>query len=131
MRSSTDSTTLALGFVVGFFTGCCGIVMSALAFPRYLPGAVLGLGVRIGLAMLFALGEVSASADIDVSQWGRHVPWELVGAFVIGTVAVTAFVAGIFWVLDGFDDDDDDDDDDEDSQGRPQRHSGSYVTYTR
>ena len=129
MQRSTDATTMILGFGVGFFTGCCGIVAAAFLFPRYLPGALMGFGARFLLAIVWAAtSSVPGTVQTLQVDGGRELPWELIGAFVIATVALTAFVAGLIWVVDGFYGQDDDDDD---HPGGQAQDPHSYVTYTR
>lgn len=135
-----ETTTLLLGAILGFVTGCCGLVVTALFFRRYVPGVLLGVGGRLVLAVCMGLsvdtgpgGAFESMPSLDQLEslggggTGPGVPWELIGAFVVGTATLTGLVAAGIWAFGPVDDDDDHHDDD---PPPPQGHD-QYITYTR
>lgn len=128
---TNDTGDDIVGFIVGFFLGCCGITIAALfGRQRYLRGALAGYGVRVLVSV--AIAAVSF-APVGVQRGSlnggtivRDVPWELVLGFVIVTVFGAALIGGAIWAFGGAGDDDDDD-------PEPPRspEDFQYVTFSR
>lgn len=100
--SSRDTTSDILGFFLGFFFGCLGIVVAGLMFRgEYLRGAVVGMLARIGLAVGLTLYTVATPVDeVPLREAPlQDVPWELVGMFVVVVVLFTGLVVGAFWAF--------------------------------
>ena len=114
---------------MGFLLGCCGLVLAMAFFRDSLRGALAGLSARIVVGVV--AGALSgppgtiARINPDGSPALPDIPWELVGAFVIGTVFVFGLVAGAIWAFGGGGGDDDD----EGPPAPPDDHQ--YVTYQR
>lgn len=103
----------AIGFVLGFFFGCCGLALAGLWLRDYLRGAALGIVARMTLGVLYAvIAQPStgiAHVNLDGSPIGSEFPWELVLAFGIGTACTLGGIAGAIWAFGGGSDDDGDD----------------------
>jgi len=128
VRSGPDALSLVIGLMLGFFFGCCGILIALLFHRRdYLPGAALGFALQAIGSMV--VGSLSAIETTGLENLGADVPWELVAAFAIVVTSVSILGAAGIWAFAGDDDEDDEDDDGPPSPPRPS--GGSWVTFER
>lgn len=119
MRDDTyDLSTLFMGGVIGFLTGCCGLLASVFLFRKYTPGIILGIGARIVfgvcVGMLVEIDDGQAGSrpvpSLDqlpslATEGGLAIPWEIVGGVAFLTVALTVVIGCGLWAFGAFDSD--------------------------
>lgn len=111
-----------IGFVLGFFFGCCGLLVAGFLVPDYFRGAVVGLLTRMGLGVVLS---VAADASGHLQSFDPNtVPYELLLAFGIAMTFVLGTIAGAIWAFGGRDED-------EDEPPPPPPADQEYVTFTR
>ena len=110
----------AIGFLLGFFGGCCGLLFAFVLFRgESVRGAVMGIVAQIGLTVLVAfLTEfVALSNQIDLAT----LRWEPFAVFGVCTVFLLTTIATGVWAFAGTD---------EDGAREPSRDI-DYVTFDR
>lgn len=128
-RSSLTSDLI--GFFLGFFLGCCGLLLAVFWERDYLRGVIAGILAQIGLQIVAGFVSQASNPVTRIPFDGAGsapFPWELVVAFGIATVFVVGTIAGALWAFGGGSGDDDDDEDDEPP---PPQDTSSYVTFSR
>lgn len=91
-----------IGFILGFFGGCCGLAFAFLLFRgEYVRGAVFGIVAQMGLTFLFsALAEIVVlGSAIDLATFR----WEPFAMFAICLVCPTTLIATGIWAFGGGD----------------------------
>ncbi len=89
-----------LGFILGFFGGCCGLGFAFLLFRgEYVRGAVMGIVAQMGLTFLLsALAEfVVLSHSVDLATFR----WEPFAMFAVCLVSSTTLIATGIWAFGG------------------------------
>lgn len=86
--------------MLGFFLGCCGVVIAVLFWRRnYLPGALVGCA---GAVVLWTVASLFENLNVDsVVDLTTAIPWELVVAcLLVVVVAGLLFGVGV-WAFGG------------------------------
>lgn len=110
-----NNSDFLIGFGLGFFLGCFGLVVAAFLKPEYLQGAAAGMvfgfvlscggGLLVGLSapMLAVDGSLESSPPEleSLSPQGPsqvEVPWGLVCSVMAGCTIAASGVAGALWM---------------------------------
>ncbi|MEZ4236992.1 MAG: hypothetical protein R3F59_12735 [Myxococcota bacterium] len=113
-----------IGFFLGFFFGCCGLLFALLLRGEYLRGVIAGILANMAMgAVMTGLGLLAGAMEGAASS-APPIPWELVAAFGIVVVFSVGLAAGAVWAFVPRDDGDDDE-----PPAPPSRDE--YITWER